>query len=109
MKKLKYYLLLGYLMISNNTFAQSTGDAKGKINEILANYVGPAFVLGLVGAAIYGLIKNFDSIEDKEGLGTRTKGIQNVGWILLYAFIAEIVLVAIVAIGNLALRGLKIG
>lgn len=97
-QNLKKGIILGVLFLaSGEVQAQAV---RSKVNEILSDYVLPVFILGLVGTAIYGLIKNADLIEDRDNLGTRTKGFINVGYIVLYALVAELVIGAIIAIAG---------
>jgi hypothetical protein len=84
-----------FLFMTNLTYAQAV---KGKVNEMLRDYILPVFLLFILVAAIAGIIRNFDLIEDKNNEGTRMKGFANVGVLLLYVFIGEIVLGAIIAL-----------
>jgi hypothetical protein len=96
MKKKKFLLsTMVFLSFQTLIFAQSV---KGKVNEILANYIMPTFIVFMVIAVIAGLIRNFELIEDKNNEGTRMKGFANVGMLVLYVFIGELIIGACVAV-----------
>ncbi|MDR4895104.1 MULTISPECIES: hypothetical protein [unclassified Chryseobacterium] len=93
----KKFLTLVLVVLMSN-FSYAAGNVRGKVNEILADYVAPVFIVFLLVAAIVGIIRNFELIEDKGNDGTRMRGFSNVGMLLLYVFVAEIVVGAIVAL-----------
>lgn len=96
MNKLNRFLGLSFVLVMTNlTYAQ---NVKGKVNEILRDYVLPVFLVFLLIATIAGIIRNYDLIEDKNNEGTRMRGFANVGMLVLYCFIAEIILGAIIAL-----------
>lgn len=90
MKKTKFFLGSAvFLMFPTLSFAQSV---RGKINEILADYIIPTFIVFMVIAIIVGLVKNFDLIEDRNNEGTRVKGFVNASLLVLYVFIGELII-----------------
>jgi H+/Cl- antiporter ClcA len=94
MKNLKFYLAIGIFVI-NQSWVYSQ-DIKGEINKALSGYIIPVLLLGIICGAIVGLIRNWDLIEDSTNSGTRTKGLLNAGWYVLYAFIIIAVIGSIV-------------
>ena len=99
MKNLSKKLILSVGFLSSQLiYAQSGGSARGKINEIISNYLVPTFIIFIIIALIAGLIRNYELIEDKNNEGTRSKGFMNVGMLVLYVFIAELIIGGVVAI-----------
>lgn len=84
-----------FLLMSNITYAKGVKD---KVNEVLGDYILPVFAVFLLIATIAGIIRNYELIEDKNNEGTRMKGFANVGVLVLYVFIAEIILGVIIGI-----------
>lgn len=103
MNRLNRFLGIAFfLLMSNLTYAQ---NVKGKVNEILRDYVLPIFLVFLIVATIAGIIRNYELIEDKNNEGTRMKGFANVGMLVLYVFIAEIILGVIIGlVGSMNLQ-----
>ncbi len=99
MKNLSKKLILSVGFLSSQLiYAQSGGSVRGKINEIISNYLVPTFIIFIIIALIAGLIRNYELIEDKNNEGTRSKGFMNVGMLVLYVFIAELIIGGVVAI-----------
>lgn len=100
MKNLSKKLILSVGFLSSQfIYAQSGGGSvRGKINEIISNYLVPTFIIFIIIALIAGLIRNYELIEDKNNEGTRSKGFMNVGMLVLYVFIAELIIGGVVAI-----------
>ncbi|MDR1926957.1 MAG: hypothetical protein LBQ13_04775 [Endomicrobium sp.] len=96
MKKTKF-LLATVLYLSFFSVLQAQ-EVRSKVNEILANWILPVFAFICVGAAIVGIVKNYDLIVDSQGEGTSTKGWINVGKTVLYAFIASMAVSSVITV-----------
>ena len=97
MKKFFYcrFLPIAFLGMNQIIFAQGV---RGKFNNVLEDYVVPAFIIFLIIGVLTGIVRNWDLIEDKNNEGTRVKGFINAGMLVGYVFVAEIIIAAIVGV-----------
>ena len=96
MKTNKLKLAVGLtIALQSLSYAQSV---RGKINEIFSQWLLPIFILFLVGGFLVLAVQNFDLIADKHNEGTRKKGFISIAYGLMYIFLIEIAIGAIIAI-----------
>lgn len=90
----KVGLLLSSVFILNQISAQSF---KQSINTGLDDYMLPIVMVVFLMGAIFGLVKNWELINDKH---SRKEGFINVGMILLYVVIAVAVIGAVISLAG---------